>query len=124
MSTINSFRDLLVWQKSLDLSVRIYRMARKLPRDEQGALGHQLRRSAVSIPSNITEGFARHSKATYVNHLWIAHGSGAELETQVEIARRVPLISDTDCDVVIADAQEVGRMINGLVRSLERSADA
>jgi four helix bundle protein len=121
MPTITSFRDLLVWQKSLDLSVRIYRMARKLPRDEQGAIGYQLRKTAVSIPSNVAEGCARHSKASYINHLWIAYGSGAELETQIELARRVALIPEPDCDLVIADAQEIGRMINGLVRSLERT---
>lgn len=122
MSDIKSFRDLLVWQKSVDLSVRIHRLARKLPREEQGALGYQLRKSAVSIPSNIAEGFSRHSKPTYINHLWSAHGSVAELETQLEIAKRVSLVPGPDVEVFIADLQEVGRMINGLVRSLGRAA--
>ena len=71
---------------------------------------------------NIAEGFSRHSRPTYVNHLWIAHGSGAELETQVEVGRRVDLIDMRSSEMLIADAQEVGRMLNGLVRSLELTA--
>ena len=84
-------------------------------------LGHQLRKSSVSIPSNVAEGFGRRSTAHYIQHLWTAHASGAELETQVEIGLRLELFAPQQADVLIRDAQEVGRMINGLVRSLERS---
>jgi len=106
----------------MDLAVRIHRTAQSLPRGEQMVLGYQLRKTALSMPSNIAEGFSRHSRPTYVNHLWIAHGSGAELETQVEVGRRVDLIDMRSSEMLIADAQEVGRMLNGLVRSLELTA--
>jgi four helix bundle protein len=119
MSDIKSFRDLLVWQKSMDLSVRIYRRTRTFPRDDQHSLGHQCRKSATSIPSNISEGFSRHSTPTYVNHLWIAHGSVAELETQLEIAHRTGILATPEWETATADLQEIGRMLNGLVRSLK-----
>ena len=121
MQDIKSFRDLLVWQKAMDLSVFVYRTAREMPRHEQLVLGHQLRKTAISVPSNVAEGFSRHSTASYVQHLWIAHASGAELETQVELGHRVEVIRADRAEQLIADAQEVARMINGLVRSLESS---
>jgi four helix bundle protein len=120
MSTVTSFRDLLVWQKAMDLAVRTHRNAQRLPRSEQMVLGYQLRKSAVSIPSNVAEGFSRHSTPHYIQHLWTAHASGGELETQLELGRRLDFFSNGAADVLIADAQEVARMINGLVRSLER----
>jgi four helix bundle protein len=120
-TTITSFRDLLVWQKAMDLSVRTYKLARRLPRDEQLTLGYELRRTAISLPSNIAEGFSRHSTAHYIQHLWTSHASGAELETQLEVGRRVEVIRLEDAQILITDSQEVGRMINGLVGSLERS---
>jgi len=92
MAKINSFRDLFVWfvwQKAMDLAVRCYGVSRRMPKDEQGVLGYQIRKCAVSMPSNIAEGKARQSTAIYMNHLWIAHGSGAELETQLELGARV-----------------------------------
>ena len=121
MHTIQSFRDLIVWQKAMDLAVRTYRIARELPRDEYTVLGYQLRKTGISLPSNIAEGFSRHSRASYIQHLWIAHASGAELETQLEIGRRVALVPQQSTETLIADAQEVARMLNGLVRSLERN---
>ena len=122
MATINSFRQLLVWQKAMDLAVRSHQLARGFPKSDDFVLGHQIRRSAVSIPSNIAEGFSRHSTASYIQHLWIAHASGAELETQVELGKRIKAAPQAEADGLIADAQEIGRMINGLVTSLERSS--
>lgn len=121
MQNIKSFRQLIVWQKSMDLASRCFEAVRKFPRSEQTALGFQIQRSAISIPSNVAEGFSRHSTPSYVQHLWIAHASGAELETQLELGRRVGLIEERVAETLIADAREVGRMINGLVRSLERA---
>jgi len=118
---ITSFRDLLVWQKSMDLAVRCYRTARRLPKEDQMVLGYQIRKSSVSMPSNVAEGHSRHSTAHYVQHLWTAHASGAELETQLELGARVEIIVASEADVLIRDAQEFGRMVNGLVRSLERA---
>ena len=120
MKKIMSFRQLLVWQKSMDLAVRCYETARKRPKSEQPVLGYQIRKSAVSTPSNIAEGFSRHSTPFYIQHKWMSHASGAELETQVELGRRVKFIGGDEADILIADSMEVARMINGLVRPLER----
>ena len=88
MGQITSFRDLLVWQKAMDLGASVCEVARRLPRDEQMSLGFQLRKSAISIPSNIAEGFSRHSTASYIQHLWTSHASGAELQTQLLLGSR------------------------------------
>jgi four helix bundle protein len=121
MVDINSFRDLVVWQKSMDLAERCYRLSKRFPREDQMVLGHQIRKCAVSIPSNVAEGHERHYTSVYIQHLWIAHASGAELETQLELGRRVEIVSEDQASRLIADAQEIGRMIHGLVRSLERT---
>jgi four helix bundle protein len=120
MTTINSFRDLLVWQKAMTLAQACYVVSRRMPKQEQIVLGHQIRKSAVSIPSNIAEGHARKSTAVYIQHLWVAHGSGAELETQLELGMRVKVVAEEDAAALVADAQEIGRMIHGLVKSLDR----
>ena len=83
-------------------------------------LGFQLRKSSLSIPSNVAEGWSRHSTASYIQHLWIAHGSGGELESQLEVGRRLSLVPDDAASLLIRDAQEIGRMINGLAKSLSR----
>jgi four helix bundle protein len=120
MAQIKSFRDLIVWQKSMDLADRCYRVSRRFPSGHQPVLGHQIRKSAVSVPSNVAEGFGRHYTAAYINHLWIAHGSDYELQTQVELAYRERLISEEETSILNADAEEVSRILKGLVRSLER----
>ena len=117
MTQINSFRDLLAWQKAMDLAVRCYSVSRRMPKDEQGVLGYQIRKCAVSMPSNIAEGKARQSTAIYTNHLWIAHGSGAELETQLELGARVKVVSEQEATALISDAQEIGRILKGLMAS-------
>ena len=95
-----------------------------MPRDEQPVLGYQIRKCAVSIPSNIAEGKSRQSTAIYTNHLWVAHGSGGELETQLELGTRVKVVSEKEAAALISDTQEIGRMLRGLVTSLERSVRA
>jgi four helix bundle protein len=119
---ITSFRDLLVWQKSVDLAVRCYKTARRFPMQDQMVLGYQIRQSSVSMPSNIAEGKSRHSTPHYIQHLWTAHASGAELETQLKIGARVEIIPLDQADLRIRDAQEVGRMLNGLIKSLDPAA--
>lgn len=91
-----------------------------MPRDEQMSLGHQLRKSAISIPSNIAEGFSRRSTAFYIQHLWTSHASGAELQTQLMLGSRARLIGEPVAQALVTDAEEIGRMIAGLVGSLER----
>jgi len=121
MAKLESFRELLVWQKSIDLAVRCHRLAKRFPRDEQPVLGYQTRKSSLSMPSNIAEGFARHSTASYIQHLWTAHASGAELQSRLIVGSRIEVVSEADASALIADAEEVGRMLHGLVASLERS---
>ena len=116
---IQSFRDLEVWRKSMDLAERVYVSSESFPRTEAFGLTSQLRRAAVSIPSNIAEGKAIGGKS-YSRHLKIAMGSESELQTQVELARRLNLLSDADADDLLNQASEVGRMLAGLFRSLPR----
>ena len=73
------------------------------------------------MPSNVAEGFARHSTAFYIQHLWTAHASSAELQSQLEVGRRITIVPERDAEILIADAQEIGRMLHGLVHSLERA---
>jgi four helix bundle protein len=121
MATLASFRELLVWQKSIDLAERCYRLTRSFKRDDQAVLGFEIRKSCVSIPSNIAEGFGRHHTAEYVHHLRYSKGSGNELQTQLELARRIELVIPQEADLLIRDAEEVGRMLSGLIGALERS---
>src|SRR6185295_17260931 len=120
MTRLTSYRELIVWQKSMNLAERCYRMTRRFRREDQIVLGHEIRKSCVSIPSNIAEGFGRHYTPEYVHHLRYSSGSNNELQTEVELARRVEIITVDQANAIIADAEEVGRMLHGLVVSLER----
>ena len=119
MAKISSFRDLLVWQKSMALAERCYRVSRGFQREDQLVLGYQVRKASVWIPSN-TEGFGRHFTAEYVHHLRFSNGSNNELQTQLELGRRLEIVTEEEATVLIADAEEVGRMLHGLIASLQR----
>jgi four helix bundle protein len=119
MTPITSFRDLEVWQRSIDLVEACYRITASLPRDERFGLGNQMRRATVSISANIAEGHRRTRRA-YLNHLSIALGSHAEFETYVEIIRRLGLIEEILLVKAETLQQSVGELLHGLVRSLER----
>ena len=120
MAKLTSFRELIVWQKSMNLAEHCYRISRRFRRDDQLVLGHEIRKSCVSVPSNIAEGFGRHFTPEYIHHLRFSNGSNNELQTQVEIGRRVEIIAEEEASLVIANAEEVGRMLHGLIASLER----
>lgn len=96
MGTIQSFRDLDAWKTAMDLVLTTYALVKKLPAAERFELGAQLRRAAISIPSNIAEGHACGPRRRYLNHVRIALGSLAELDTQIEIAGRLQLLSAGD----------------------------
>jgi four helix bundle protein len=121
MPSIRSFRDLLVWQKSMSLAEQCFRMSERFPRGHQFSIGHAIRKTSISIPSNIAEGFGRHHTPEYVHHLRYSNGSNNELQTQIELARRVEIVSEHEALAAIADAEEIGRMLHGLVTSLQRS---
>ena len=121
MAKIKSYRDLIVWQKSMGLVTDVYRQTKTFPRDEQYGLVPQLRRSAVSIPSNIAEGYGRGSTNDYVRFLQISRGSLYEMQTQLEIAlnlEHIPKISFQDLD---EKSREVERMLNSLIKSVAAS---
>ena len=119
MATITSYRELLVWQKAMTLAERCYSLTEGFPKEERYGLSTQIRRSAVSIPSNLAEGHNRRSRNAFANHVSIALGSQAELETQLLLSVRLGLASESAAIPVAELASEVGRMLHGLIGSLE-----
>ena len=116
-----SYRDLVVWQKAMQLVTDVYRMAEKFPKVEVFGLASQLRRAVVSVPSNIAEGQGRDSTKEFIHHLSIAYGSLMEAETQIQIAANLSYIRQPEAERYISQATEVGRLMNGLSRSLRKS---
>ncbi len=115
---IKSFKDLKIWQRSIRLVEQIYNMSKTFPREEIYGLQSQIRRSAVSIPSNIAEGFARLHNKEYRNFLYIALGSCAELTTQIIIAARLNYIEQSKADTIINEIEEISKMTMNLVKKL------
>lgn len=105
----------------MTLVEEVYELTRRLPRDERFGLSMQLRRSAISIPSNLAEGFRRWRRQAYANHVSIALGSQAEIETQVEIAVRLNYVSAAQAEAVLRRVIIVGKMLKSLLRTLEAS---
>jgi four helix bundle protein len=112
------FRDLLVWQKSMQLTVAIYGLSRGFPREELYGLTSQIRRSAASIPSNIAEGHGRLKVGEFRQFLGIARGSNYELQTQLELAKALEMGNPNEIDDASLLSHEVGRMIYSLLGSL------
>lgn len=115
---IHSYRDLIVWQKAMDLVIAVYALTEQFPRAELYGLVSQMRRCTVSIPSNIAEGRRRGSRKDYRQFLIIAYSSGAELETQLEIVRRLPWGKNLNSTHVDTLLDEVMRMLNSMVNKL------
>ena len=114
-----SYKDLTVWQKSMDLVEEIYALVKKLPKEETYALSDQMRRAAISIPSNIAEGKTRNSVKEYVNFLSIARGSLSELNTQILICIRLHYFSEEEANNAMTICEETGRMLWGLIEKLK-----
>jgi four helix bundle protein len=119
---IKGYRDLVVWQKSMDLVVDCYTLTKGFPKSETYGLASQLQRAAVSVPANIAEGRQRQHSKEFLQHLSIACGSLAELETHIEIARRLDYINEDQINDALDKSAEIGRMLNGLRRSIEIKA--
>ena len=115
---VTNYRELIVWQKAMDLVAEIYRIVRLLPQEERYALSDQMRRAAVSIPSNIAEGQARNSTKEFINFLSMAKGSNAELQTQCLICQRLSYISESELQKALSLATEVSKMLNVLISKL------
>lgn len=122
--SVNGYRDLLVWQKSMDLVTECYRLTRQFPDYERFSLSNQVQRAAVSVPANIAEGHSRSSTGAYLNHLSIANGSLSELETEILIAVRLQYLSESEAAKSVRDLEEVRRMLSGLIRSLKNRAES
>ena len=108
---VKHYRELIVWQKAMDLVTQVYQLTRLFPREELYGLTNQIRRAAVSIPSNIAEGQARQSTAEFRNFLSIAQGSLAELDTQILIAVNLNYLELTQINAVMSLSMEVSKML-------------
>ena len=113
------YQQLLVWQKAMDLVVLCYEITKPFPAEERYGLTSQIRRAGVSVPANIAEGHARFHTKEFLNHLSIARGSLAELETELMISQRVGYLAEEQLTKVLAMTDEIGRMTAGLRQSLE-----
>ena len=117
---VRCFKDLLVWQRAMDLAVEANRLSQPWPKSELYGLTAQLKRSALSVPANIAEGHGREHLGDYLHHLSIASGSLMELETELLLAQRLGYLAAEDAEGVFKRVQEVGRMLAGLSRKLKR----
>ena len=119
---VKCYKDLLVWQKSMDLVVRVYTLNRSFPPFEVYGLSSQMQRAAVSIPSNVAEGFERGTPGEFARFLSIASGSVAELETQIVLAKRLGHIQDADETPLSSLCDEIGKMLRSLHRTVKVDA--
>lgn len=117
---LNSHKELIVWQKGIDLVINIYKLTEDFPKEELYGITSQMRRCAVSIPSNIAEGYNRRSKKEYAQFIMVAFGSGAELETQLIIAQKLKFLDPEKFKQTIMLLTEVMKMLNRLDFSLTR----
>jgi len=119
MSEINNFKDLIIWQKGMDIAEKCYFLTKLFPRDELYSMVQQIRRSSVSIPANIAEGYGRRATGDYIRFLNIAQGSVNELETHLILSKRVGLSTNKDTESIIYWLHEESRMINSLIKKLK-----
>jgi four helix bundle protein len=115
-----TYRNLVAWQKGIDLCELIYRASAAFPRQELYGLTGQIRRAALSVPSNIAEGAGRITNGEFLQAVGHARGSLLEIETQLIIAARLGYLASKDTDLLLELTTEVGKLINGLMRSLKR----
>ena len=118
MASIRSYRDLEVWKRAMDLTVRCYVATKQFPKEELFGMTSQIRRSAASIPANIAEGHSRGSRKEYMQFLRTARASLKELETYLILAQRVGFLSQTENDEVLGEGEVVGRMLTALYKRL------
>ena len=109
-------KNLDVWNASMDLAIEVYRGTEEFPSDERFSLTSQLRRSALSVPSNIAEGAARHTRKEFINFLYMAQGSLSELDTQLELAKRLGYLPRDRWEILNSKLDRIDKMISGLIR--------
>jgi four helix bundle protein len=110
----------MAWQKALDLCLQVYRVTKRFPKVEQYGLAGQMQRAAVSIPSNIAEGFGRRTTADFLRSLYIAYGSICELETQVLLSSKLDYLTQAQADCLFQAAGDTERLTKALIRALEQ----
>ena len=118
---MNGYKDLILWQKAIDLVDEIYKLVKFLPKEEKFALSDQMRRAAVSVPSNIAEGYERNSDKEFINFLVIARGSRAELETQLYICVRQGYITQQQAEKAFSLCNEIQRIINKFIKNINEN---
>ena len=118
---VRGYRDLMVWQKAMDLVVACYEITKCFPKQELYGLSSQLQRAAVSIPANIAEGNGRQHTMEFIQHLSIANGSLTELETHLQIAQRLQYINQSKLNRFLEQTEEIAKMINALKQSLKKN---
>jgi len=115
----SSYQGLIVWQKAMELTTVIYKLVKKLPKEELYSLSDQMRRAVVSIPSNIAEGHDKHTKNEFIQFLTISRGSKAELKTQLLICVKVGYLIETEIEEAINLLAEIGKMLTSLINKLK-----
>ena len=116
---LKNYKELKVWQKSYQLCLEVYKITAGFPKDEKFGLTSQIRRAAVSVPSNIAEGYGRKTTADYIKSLYIAYGSICELETQMMLAGDLDYLDRDIVKVIMDEINEVERMLKALIKALE-----
>jgi four helix bundle protein len=117
---VQSYRDLVAWNKAMELVTEVYRATQKLPKEELFGLMSQIRRAAISIPSNIAEGKGRLSKGEFRQFLGNARGSLAELETQILIAQNLQYVNEAEANRLLVMVEETGKVLNGLLSAVKK----
>ena len=116
---LKNYKELKVWQKSYTLCIEIYKITKSFPGEEKFCLTSQMRRAAISVPSNIAEGYGRKTIPDYIRSLYIAYGSNCELETQTLLSGDLDYLNKDDQDTLLDKIKEVERMLMALIKSLE-----
>ena len=116
---LKSYKELIVWQKAYQLCLKVYNATQNFPHEERYGLTQQIRKSVVSVSSNIAEGYGRGAIKEYIHHLHIAYGSNCELETQLMLASDLGYVSKNHNEFLMKDIEEVERMLKSLIKSLK-----
>jgi len=115
---LRNFKELKVWQKAYQLCLEVYKITKDFPKEERYGLTSQIRRAAVSVPSNIAEGYGRKNKGEYIQALYIAYGSNCELETQIMLSGDLGFVEDRDLRRLLEGVGDIERMLKALIKSL------
>ncbi len=118
---ISSYKDLIAWQKGIELTTIVYKLLNQFPKEERFGLVSQISRSCTSIPANIAEGWGRDSDQNFINYLIIAKGSLYELETHLIVSKNINYITDETLKDVQINIEEISKIINGLIKSIQQS---